>query len=676
MPQGVCPGRASVKNLSSGLKLWWAEPMIRVLRVVALACMTATVFAQIPDNLVVEGIPPIPVALKQDASRYLEFRTAVFTAWHPVRREMLIGTRFAETLQLHAVTQPGGARRQLTFSSEPVAGGQFEPRQGRFIVFSQDVGGGEFYQLHRLDLADGRTTLLTDGRSRNGNARFSGDGRWLFHNSTRRNGRDTDVWRMDPTRPDSAELMLQVSGGGWAVLDVDEAGSRVLLQNRRSITDSELHWLEVSTRRVSRLTPATPERVVSYGSARWSRDGKSVFATTDLDSEFLRLVRIDVASGNLSPLVGASSVSQAWDVEAFEVAPDGEHLAFVSNENGSSRLSVLRLGSGKVRAVSAIPSGVMTGLEWHENGRDLGFSLAHAQSPSDAYSVDIKTGRLTRWTESETGGLPAKAFREPELITIPSFDRLKVSAFVYRPDPQRFPGQRPVAVIIHGGPESQSRPGFMARYNYFLNELGIALVVPNVRGSAGYGKRFLTLDDGFLREDSVKDIGAFLDWIGTDPGLDPSRVAVMGGSYGGYMTLASLVHFSDRLRCGVDVVGISNFVTFLTNTQEYRRDLRRVEYGDERDPKMRAHLEKISPLNQADRIRAPLLVVQGKNDPRVPLSEAEQMVRAIRAQGRTCAYLMAKDEGHGFAKKPNADFQFLSTIQFLQEHLLGARSVR
>jgi dipeptidyl aminopeptidase/acylaminoacyl peptidase len=649
--------------------------MFRALRAIGLACMSATVFAQIPDNLVVEGIPPIPAALKRDTSRYLEFRTATFAAWHPTRREMLIGTRFSDTLQLHAVAQPGGARRQWTFSSEPVAGGQFEPRQGRFVVFSQDVGGGEFYQLHRLDLAEGKTTLLTDGRSRNGNARFSRDGHWLFHNSTRRNGRDTDVWRMDPQKPESAELILEVSGGGWAVLDVNEDGSQVLVQNRRSITDSELHLLTVATRKLSKLT-SNRERVVSYGSARFSRDGRSVFATTDLDSEFLYLVRIDVVSGDLTPLRNNTSKSPAWDVEAFEVSPDGEQLAFVSNENGSSRLSLVKLGSGKVRALSGIPTGVMTGLEWHENGRDLGFSLAHAQSPSDAYSVDVKTGRLTRWTESETGGLPAKAFREPELITIPSFDQLKVSAFVYRPDPQRFPGKRPVAVIIHGGPESQSRPGFMARYNYFLNELGIALVVPNVRGSAGYGKRFLTLDDGYLREDSVKDIGAFLDWIGTDSGLDPARVSVMGGSYGGYMTLASLVHFSDRLRCGVDVVGISNFVTFLTNTQEYRRDLRRVEYGDERDPRMRAHLEKISPLNQVDRIRVPLMVVQGKNDPRVPLSEAEQMVKAVRAQGQTCAYLMAKDEGHGFAKKPNADFQFLSTIQFLQEHLLGREAVR
>lgn len=655
--------------------------MSRVLSVLGSVLMSAAaLLAQVPDNLVVEGIPPIPAALQRDVSRYLEFRTAVFQGWHPVRREMLIGTRFSETLQLHAVAQPGGARRQMTFSREPVAGGQYEPREGRFVVYSQDVGGGEFYQLFRLDLADGRTSLLTDGRSRNGNARFSRDGRWLFHNSTRRNGKDTDVWRLDPRNPSSSESVLEVSGGGWAVLDVDDTGSRVLLQNRRSITDSELHLLDVAQRKATRLTP-DHGRPVSYASARLARDGRSVIATTDLDSEFLHLVRIDVASGRHSRLVdeparGREAGGRAWDVEAFEVSPDGDRVAFVTNENGVSRLSLLSLGSGKVRPLTGLPAGVLSGLEWHPDGRQLGFSLAHARSPSDAYSVEVRSGRLTRWTESETGGLPASGFREPELVTVSSFDRLEVSAFVYRPDPSRFPGRRPVVMIIHGGPESQSRPGFMARYNHLLNESGVALLVPNVRGSAGYGKRFLTLDDGFRREDSVKDIGAFLDWIGTDAGLDAGRVAVMGGSYGGYMTLASLVHYSDRLRCGVDIVGISNFVTFLTNTQDYRRDLRRVEYGDERDPAMRAHLEKISPLNQAHRIRVPLMVVQGRNDPRVPLGESEQMVKAVRANGQTCAYLMAKDEGHGFAKKPNADFQFLATVQFLREHLLTGPSVR
>ena len=639
--------------------------MLRLRTALSALLMSMTLSAQVPDNLVVEGVPAHPAELLQDVGRYLEFRTASFASWHPVRREMLVGTRFADTLQLHVVAQPGGARRQMTFSAEPVAGGVFEPVQGRFIVFSQDSGGGEFYQLKRLDLADGRVTLLTDGRSRNSNPHFSRDGRWLYFNSTRRNGRDTDLWRMNPLRADSAELLLEVTGGGWGVLDVDADGSRVLMQSRRSINDSDLHVVDTITGRIRQVSPAGGNGV-SHGAARFSRDGASVICTTDRDSEFQRLARIDLASGAVTVL----TPDLKWDVESFEPSPDGRQLAFSTNEDGISRLHLLNLKSLKVKPVAGLPAGVLGGLEWHENGRDLGFSLAHAQSPTDAYSLELKSGRITRWTESETGGLNPSDFRPPELIRTKSFDTLSVSAFVHRPDPARFPGRRPVLVLIHGGPESQSRPGFQARYNYLLNELGIAMVIPNVRGSAGYGKTFLTLDDGFKREDSVKDIGAILDWVAKDAGLDASRIAVMGGSYGGYMTLASLVHYSDRLKCGVDVVGISNFVTFLTNTQDYRRDLRRVEYGDERDPKMREHLERISPLNNVARMRVPLFVVQGKNDPRVPLTEAEQMVAALRKQGGTCWYLMARDEGHGFAKKRNADFQFVSTILFLKEHLL------
>jgi dipeptidyl aminopeptidase/acylaminoacyl peptidase len=242
---------------------------------------------------------------------------------------------------------------------------------------------------------------------------------------------------------------------------------------------------------------------------------------------------------------------------------------------------------------------------------------------------------------------------------------------VYRPDSARFPGKRPVLVIIHGGPESQSRPVFQGRNNYHLDELGVALVYPNVRGSAGYGKTFLTLDNGFLREDSVKDIGAVLDWIKSQPEFDGARIGVTGGSYGGYMTLATLTHYSDRVKCGVDIVGISNFVTFLESTQEYRRDLRRVEYGDERDPAMRKHLLAISPSAQADRIRVPLMVVQGRNDPRVPVTESKQVVKAVRDAGGNCAYMEASDEGHGFQKKRNVDYQFFSTVEFWRKHLLG-----
>ena len=653
-------------------------PLLRrawAILLLAPSLSAATNTLPIPENLVVEGLPPHPVARQEDVSRYLEFRTAALQSWHPTRREMLITTRFADSAQLHLVRQPGGARRQLTFGTEPVANARFQPGAGNFIVFSQDAGGGEFFQLHRYDLAGGRITRLTDGKSRNTGAHFSASGGRLAWSSTRRNGRDVDLWIMDPLKPDSARMLYQGAGGGWSISDWSEDEKLLLVGNYRSINESALYTLEVATGRLEPLTPPAVGSVekIAYADAKFSPDARTVYCTTDRGGEQNRLARIDVASKTQTWM----TPEPKWEVEFVEVSPDGRTLAVVSNEDGVSVLRLLDARTGKVRLEPNLPRGVLAGLEWHRNGRDLGFTLAHANSPSDAYSLDARTGALSRWTESETGGLDASRFRSPEIVRVKSFDGLTVSGFLYRPDPAKFPGKRPVLLNIHGGPESQARPIFQGRNNYYLEELGVAVFFPNVRGSHGYGKTFLTLDNGMKREDSVKDIGAFLDFIGRDPALDAHRVAVTGGSYGGYMTLACLTHYSDRLRCGVDIVGISNFVTFLENTQDYRRDLRRVEYGDERDPAMRAHLEKISPLNQVQQIRVPLMVVQGRNDPRVPVTEAEQIVRAVRAQGGTCAYLMAKDEGHGFAKKKNVDYQFLSTILFYEEHLLKEKdSVR
>ncbi len=621
--------------------------------------------AQVPENLVVEGVPAITPELRKDVGRYLEFRAAAFNSWHPQRREMLLSTRFADSTQLHLVKAPGGARRQLTFFSDPVAGGSFEPKTGDYLVFSQDTGGGEFFQLYRYDLADGKVTLLTDGKARNSGGTWANGGGRFAYTSTRRNGKDTDLYVNTPATPSSDKLMLQLSGGGWRVSDWSPDNATILLTEYVSINESHLWSFDLKSSLLERVTPKTGEKI-SWTGASFAKDGRSLFVTSDQGSEFQRLCRYDLASHQLRPL----TPNLKWDVESFDLSPDGKTLAFVSNEDGVSVLHLLDAKSGRELRTPKLPLGVITGLQWHENNRDLGFTLSSARSPADVYSLDVRKGTLERWTESETGGLNAQTFIEPELIKLKSFDGLDISAFVYRPDARKFPGKRPAIISIHGGPESQSRPIFQARNNYYLNELGVALVVPNVRGSDGYGKTFLTLDNGFKREDSVKDIGAVIDWIRKDAALDGERIAVMGGSYGGYMTLASMVHFSDRLRCGVDVVGISSFITFLKNTQDYRRDLRRVEYGDERDPAMAAHLDKISPLTSVKKIGKPLFVVQGRNDPRVPVTEAEQMVKAIRENGGQAWYLMAKDEGHGFAKKKNADFQFISTILFYQEHLL------
>lgn len=627
--------------------------------------------AQVPENLVADGVPPVPPELRAEVGRYLEFRTAALRSWHPQRREMLISTRFADTAQLHLVKAPGGDRRQLTFGREPIANGSFQPKTGEFLVFAQDAGGGEFYQFYRFDLTDGRATLLTDGKSRNSGLRWARSGKQLAYASTRRTGKDTDIYVLDPRDPKSDRLLLERSGGGWRVSDWSEDETKLLLTETISANQSFVHLLDLATREVRPLTPGVAEKMVNED-ACFARDGRSIFLLSDLGAEFQRLIRMDLASRDRRVL----TEQIPWDVDAFELSPDGNTIAFVANENGVGVLRLLDAETGVERPRPKLPLGVPSGLHWHENSRDLGFTLDSARSPSDAYSLDVSSGEVTRWTESETGGVNTAHFVEPELVKFASFDGLPISAFVFRPDARKFPGPRPVIINIHGGPEGQARPGFLGRSNYYLEEPGCALIFPNVRGSSGYGKTFLTLDNGMKREDSVRDIGALLDWIGRDSALDRERVAVMGGSYGGYMVLASLTHFSDRLRCGIDVVGISNFLSFLKNTQDYRRDLRRVEYGDEREPAMAGFLAKISPLNQVTKITRPLFVVQGKNDPRVPVTEAEQIVKALRERGGTCWYLLANDEGHGFAKKKNVDFQFISQSQFLEEHLLKAPAPR
>ena len=627
---------------------------------------TADVQSQSPDNLVVEGIPAFSDELRGDAARYLEFRSAGLNGWHPRERQMLITTRFADSAQLHLVKTPGAARKQLTFLPEPVRGGGFQPGSGDYIVFAQDQGGSEFFQLYRYDLASGKITLLTDGKSRHTSPRFSYNGRSLAFCSTKRTGRDTDVYVANPLEPKSERLVLEVTGGGWQVADWAHDDSKLLIQEYVSINESYLHVLDLSSKEKTLLTPKENATKIAYSNPRFSADGKSIYYLTDKNSEFKRLAKLDL--GSRKETILTSDIN--WDVDELTLSKDGSLLAFVTNEDGVGVLHLMDAKSGKQRKTPKLPVGTIGNLDFHDNHRDLAFNLSSAKSPNDVYSVDVKTGKVERWTESETGGLNPESFVEPEMLSFTSFDGTRISGFIYRPDAKKFPGKRPVLINIHGGPEGQSQPGFQARNNYYINELGAAMVYPNVRGSSGYGKTFLTLDNGFKREDSVKDIGAVIDWIKRDDRLDSGRIAVMGGSYGGYMVLASMIHFSDDLKCGVDVVGISNFLTFLKNTQDYRRDLRRVEYGDERDEKMRVHLEKISPMTNAEKIKKPLFVVQGKNDPRVPLSESEQMVKKIRDHGGTVWYLMAKDEGHGFAKKRNADYQFLAMIQFYKEHLL------
>ena len=618
------------------------------------------------DNLVVEGVPAIPARLAEDVRRYTEFRTAVLSSWHPARRERLISTRFGDTPQVHLVRTPGGARTQLTFFPERAVGALFRPKAGDYFVFSRDVGGNEFFQLYRYDLATGDVTLLTDGKSRNVGPVWSRGGRLLAYGSTRRNGKDLDLYVIDPADPKSDRRLLQLEGGGWGALDWSPDDRKLLLGEFLSVNESYLWLADSATGEKTLLTPKGGAEKVSYSGASFSKDGRGLYATTDKDSEFQRLAYIDLSTRQHTYLTDHIK----WDVDEFALSPDGRTIAFVTNEDGVGRLHLMDAKTGKERAAPELPAGVVGGLLWHENGRDLGFTINTARSPADVYSLDVRTGRVERWTESETGGLNTSALPEPRLVRWQSFDGRTISGFLYLPPEGKFPGPRPVIVNIHGGPEGQSRPTFLGRNNYFLNELGVAFIYPNVRGSTGYGKTFLTLDNGMKREDTYRDIGALLDWIKTRPELDAGRVLATGGSYGGHMTFAVATRYSDRIRASLPVVGISNLVSFLERTESYRRDLRRAEYGDERDPAVREFMTRTAPLNNARNITKPMFVVAGGNDPRVPLNEAEQMVATVRRNGTPVWYLMAKDEGHGFAKKRNQDFQFYATVMFVREYLL------
>ena len=634
--------------------------------VAPLAAQDSTGSIRPGDNLVVSGIPPIPVALPGSLRRYTEARGASFADWSPTTRAMLISTRFGNTVQLHRVSLPGGDRTQLTFFEEPVPGGSYEPKTGRYIVFGKDRGGDEFNQFFRLDLADGAITLLTDGgRSQNGGMVWSTVGDRIAYGSTRRNGADRDLYVMDPASPSSDHLVLEGKGGGWGVLDWSPDDKRLLALEGISVNQANLWLVDLASGARTLLAPAAGD-TVAFGGGTFSPDGKGIYLTSDQGSEFMQLRYMDLGNKALTRLSG----DIPWDVEGFALSRDGRRLAFVTNEAGISKLHLLDTGTRRQRPVAGIPAGSIGSLRWNHNGRDLGFTVSGARMASDAYSLDAVTGYLTRWTESELGGLVATELSEPELISWKSFDGQAITGLYYRP-PARFSGKRPVIINIHGGPEGQSRPFFQGRLNYFLNEQGVALIYPNVRGSTGYGKTFVKLDNGLKRMDSVKDIGSLLDWIATQPGLDASKVMVTGGSYGGFMTLAVATTYNDRIAASLDVVGISNFNTFLKNTESYRRDLRRVEYGDERDSVMAEFFERTAPLNNAGNITKPLFVVAGGNDPRVPRSEAEQMVARVTQNGSPVWYLMAKDEGHGFRKKNNVDFQFFATVGFVQRYLLG-----
>jgi len=611
-------------------------------------------------SLLALGVPAVPAALAARLDPYQNARAAALLDVAPDGSAILVGTRFASTVQLHLVSRPLGMREQLTFGKEPVRDARFAPGDPRTIYYLQDAAGGEAFQLYRLDRRSGRAERLTDGKSRHEALVVSKDGRRLAWSGTGRNGQDTDVYVADAARPGEARRVVE-GAGTFHPLDFSPDGSRLLVRRFRSIADADLLLVDLAT-------GASRPLLAGRGSVRdaaFSADGKAAYAVTDRLGDLNALVRVDLAAAGDAPRPVAPGV--ATDVERVAVATDGR-VALVSNADGYSLLHLLDPRTGKLSA-AALPRGVADAIRFPSGRSDrLAVAISPPTSALDVHVLDLRSGRAERWTRSEVGGLDPSTFVEPELVSYPSKDGVEVPAFLYRKPGE---GRRPVVVLWHGGPEAQFRPSFSPFVQFLATELGVAVLAPNVRGSDGYGKAYLARDDGVRREEALADVGATFDFVAGRPDLDGSRLAVYGGSYGGYLVLASMVFFGERVKAGVDVVGISSLPTFLRSTAEYRRDLRRAEYGDERLPEVLAVQERISPLNQVDRLRAPLFVVQGANDPRVPRSEAEQIVAAVREKGKEVWYLLALDEGHGFQRKENRDTMTAAIALFLERQLLG-----
>lgn len=620
------------------------------------------------SSLVLENVPDIPSSLVDRMTQYQNTRWAGLSGWLPNGKGILMLTRFAETAQLHQVDFPGGDRRQITFFKEPVGGGSFCPDTTyRGFMFTRDAGGNEFAQLYWFDLITGKYSLLSDGgRTQNSLPIWSNKGNKFVMVSTRRNGKDYDLYLGDMKNPKDVKIILQ-QGGSWSAMDWSPDDKKILVQNYISANKSFIHVLDLETGKLEQLNPSNES--IAYGSSFWNTDGSGAFIVSDYDAEFLTLQYYDGATKKITPITKSIN----WDVSSITINKTRTTIAFTTNENGVSKLYQMNTATKTFTELKGIPTGVIGGLKFHPNGKELAFVLNTAKTPSDIFSINLDNTSISRWTASEVGGLDNNTFVSPELISYESFDKVngkprQIPAFYYKP--KNVEGKIPVVIAIHGGPEAQSLPTFSSFNAYLTNELGVAIIAPNVRGSSGYGKTYLLLDNGYKREESVKDIGALLDWIAKQPELDASRVAVWGGSYGGYMVLASMTHYNARIKCAIDVVGISNFVTFLQNTEDYRKDLRRVEYGDERDPKMKEFLLQISPANQVDKITKPLFIIQGLNDPRVPASESEQMKTKMQSKGHKVWYMLAKDEGHGFRKKGNVDHMQWAIVMFLQENLL------
>lgn len=629
-------------------------------------------FALLPTAHAQTNAPTVALRATKDGGgfpieRYLNIRAASSPALNVRGERVAFLMNVTGTAQVWSIAAAGGWPEQLTFYTDRVDFVRWSP-DGTGLLFGKARGGDENAQLYWMSPDGAQVRQLTDApRIRHNFGAWSADGRRISYASNKRNPNFFDIYTMDVAT--GAESLVYQQDGSNAPVAWSHDG-RFIVVSRASDTlslDNDLYLVELASKGVTHLTPHTG--ATQYGGVHFTRDNRSLILSTNAAGEWQSLARMDLATRKLESASNAS-----WDTDATEMSADGRLLAYALNRDGFSELHLRKLndagvGVGKDTPIELPGKGVVGGLEFSHDASKLAFTFSGARYNSDVWLYDLKTRRLQQVTRSSRAGIPQSSFVEPELIRYKTFDGREIPAWYYRPRNIQINGgdhPLPVIVSVHGGPEGQERPAFNPTYQYFLSR-GYAVLAPNVRGSTGYGKTYTHLDDVKLREDSVKDLAAAVDWLKTSGGADPRRIAVMGGSYGGYMTLAAITLYPDLWAAAVDTVGIANWESFLRNTSGYRRRQREREYGTlERELDF---LRAISPLGRVDRIRAPLMVIHGRNDPRVPYTEAEQIVKALRTRNSPVEYVLFDDEGHGVAKLANRLVLYPKIVDFLERHM-------
>jgi dipeptidyl aminopeptidase/acylaminoacyl peptidase len=617
-------------------------------------------YIEMPEDIYIEGVPPISSQLVADIKPYTISRFSYLQDRNAAKNEILIHSKLCNTMQAYTVSSPGGMRKQVTFYEDPVAASLFDPKDSRYILVQKDHKGDEFYQIYRHDLRSGKDVMLTEGgTTSNFSFRFNHRGDKFYFHSTTKGQAGIAVYFADPNIPGSGRPIPNLEKQNWTIQGISRDDRKLLL------SASGILWMyDMNSQIKTQLLPAKGTTGSYFGIA-FNKSDDGVYLLTNQESEFAQLAFYDFKTQRLKMLTNFN-----WDVRTATLSPDGSKIAFTVNIAGNIQAYIFDTFTGKYEAITGLPISFLGGMKWSNNSELLAFQLSTSNANSDIYEWNSKTGKIALWVQNEIGAIDASVIPAPQFVKWKSFDGLEISGFLY-PANKRFSGRRPVIIDIHGGPVAQSLPLFDNRTNYYTNELGISVIYPNVRGSDGFGKAFIELDNGMKKENAVKDVGALLAWISEQPDLDAGRVMVTGGSYGGYMTYRTTIEYNQKIRCAVAAFGPSDLMSFKKGVDTPYLEYFRHEYGDYHNSDVVEYFDKISPLKNATRITAPMFIVQGKNDARVPYTESQQIVEAIRNKGGAVWFLLANNEGHGFERDENEHYLFYATVEFIKRYLLN-----